>query len=144
MWPVLNSVVTLTVIPFICRIFPHLIAAPLVMWSHCTLSCDIEDGWRPPNEAYDGNGGCCTVNKLAAHGSTGSKKSRATSTVPYLFQLKNPFLRLRIRNDLKHALVITFHNAVGGLGVLTRVSIICFYLAAHFPNGQIFRDNKLI
>lgn len=51
----------------------------------------------------------------------------------YPFQAKNPFLRLCVRENLEHALLISLHNAVRRLGILTDVSIISFHLAAHFP-----------
>lgn len=155
MWPLLNSAITLTVIPF----FDMLSAVFSLLWYKLLLSCDHfylwHWGWltavkwsqwwqQRVTEGICLNRCSCTMNKLAAHRSTGSKEGRATLIVTYLFQLKNPFLCLRIRNNLKHALVITLHNAVGGLGVLPSVSIICFYLAAHFPNGQVFGDNKLV
>lgn len=62
----------------------------------------------------------------------------------YLFQAKNPFLRLCVRENLKHALLISLHNAVCRLGILADVSIVSFHLASHFPYRQVLGNYKLV
>lgn len=56
-----------------------------------------------------------------------------TSSRSYFSELKNPFLCRCVCNNLKHALVVSFDDAVRRLGILTDVAVICFHLATLFP-----------